>query len=83
MPRTHGYAPRGRRCYGVRDWHARGRINVLGALLSGVLLTVGLTTSNVDAFVGKTIHRIVFPEERKLSQTRRHKGDDRECRTRP
>lgn len=35
MPRTHGYA-------------ARGRVNALGALLRGVLLTVSLTTSNVD-----------------------------------
>lgn len=49
MPRTHGYSPRGRRCSGKHDWHARGRTNVLGALLSGVLLTVGLTCANVDA----------------------------------
>lgn len=49
MPRTHGYALRGQRCTGRHDWHARGRVNALGALLKGVLLTVGLTTSNVDA----------------------------------
>lgn len=49
MPRTHGYSPRGQRCIGHHDWHARGRINALGALLRGVLLTIGLTTSNVDA----------------------------------
>lgn len=49
MPRTHGYAPRGKRCFGKRDWNAKGRINVIGALLAGVLLSVGLTTSNVDA----------------------------------
>lgn len=49
MPRTHGYAPKGQRCAGVCDWHARGRTNVLGALLAGTLLTVGLTQSNVDA----------------------------------
>lgn len=49
MPRTHGYAPKGRRCQGVCDWHARGRTNVLGALLAGALLSVGLTQSNVDA----------------------------------
>ena len=51
MPRTHGYAPRGKRCFGAQDWHARGRVNVLGALLAGVLLTVGLTDGNVDADV--------------------------------
>ncbi len=49
MPRTHGHAPRGRRCSGLRDWQARGRVNVIGALLAGALVSVGLTTSNVDA----------------------------------
>ena len=49
MPRTHGYSPHGQRCAGKQDWHARGRVNVLGALLAGVLLTAGLTASNVDA----------------------------------
>lgn len=49
MPRTHGYAPRGTRCHGTRDWHAKGRINVIGALLAGTLPTVGLAASNVDA----------------------------------
>ena len=49
MPRTHGYAPRGKHCTGAQDWNARGRVNVLGALLAGTLLTVGLTASNVDA----------------------------------
>ena len=49
MPRTHGYAPKGERCHGSHDWQARGRINVIGALLAGVLLSVGLTEANVDA----------------------------------
>ncbi|MFV0385547.1 MAG: hypothetical protein ACK5L9_16385, partial [Paracoccus sp. (in: a-proteobacteria)] len=49
MPRTHGYSARGHRCPGTHDWQARGRTNVLGALLAGVLLTVGLTSANVDA----------------------------------
>lgn len=49
MPRTHGYAPRGSRCPSTQDWHARGRVNALGALLAGALLSVGLTTANVDA----------------------------------
>ena len=49
MPRPHGYAPRGKRCVGIHDWQAKGRINVIGALLAGTLLTVGLTTCNVDA----------------------------------
>lgn len=49
MPRTHGYARRGLRCMGLRDWQARGRINVIGAFLAGGLVSVGLTASNVDA----------------------------------
>ena len=49
MPRTHGYAPRGDRCTGKHDWNAKGRVNVIGALLAGVLLSVGLTGENVDA----------------------------------
>ena len=49
MPRTHGYAPRGDRCAGKHDWNAKGRVNVIGALLAGVLLSVGLTDENVDA----------------------------------
>lgn len=51
MPRMYGYAPRGQRCFGKHDWHAKGRVNALGALLAGVLLTVGLTTSNVDTAI--------------------------------
>ena len=49
MPRPHGYAPRGARCPGTRDWHAKGRVNAIGALLAGALISVGLTTANVDA----------------------------------
>jgi transposase len=49
MPRTHGYATKVQRCYGLQDWNAKGRINVIGALLVGALLTVGLTDSNVEA----------------------------------
>jgi len=49
MPRTHGYAPRGNRCPGKHDWNAKGRVNVIGALLAGMLLSVGLTNKNVDA----------------------------------
>lgn len=49
MPRLHGYAPRGQRCIGKHDWQAGRRVNALGALLRGVLLTVSLTTANIDA----------------------------------
>ncbi|MBX3326338.1 MAG: IS630 family transposase [Nitrospira sp.] len=51
MPRRHGYAPTGQRCHGVHNWHARGRTNVIGALIGKDLLTVGLFEANVDADV--------------------------------
>ena len=52
MPRTHGYALKGRRCFGVHNWGSKGRTNVIGALLGGVLLTVSLfqTTINTAIF---------------------------------
>ena len=49
MPRTHGYAPVGKRCFGVHDWQAKGRVNAIGALLGASLLTVGLFEANVNA----------------------------------
>jgi hypothetical protein len=48
MPRTHGYAPRGQRCYGKQAWEARGRTNAIGALLGSCLLTVRLFQNNID-----------------------------------
>ncbi len=49
MPRTHGYAPTGQRCYGLCDWQAGGRTNAIGALIGKTLLTVGLFQANVTA----------------------------------
>ena len=51
MPRRYGYSPVGQRCFGKRDWGAKGRTNVIGALLSGWLLTVTLLTGNVNSEV--------------------------------
>jgi len=42
MPRLCEYATKGTRCFGRHDWGAKGRTNVIGALLLGVLLTVSL-----------------------------------------
>ena len=52
MPRTQGYSRRGTRCYGVHNWHARGRVNAIGAILGLVFLTVTLFegTINSDIF---------------------------------
>ena len=49
MPRTHGYAPIGQRCYGKHDWGAKGRTNVIAAMLEHVLIAVTLFTCNINA----------------------------------
>lgn len=61
MPRTHGYAAAGARCYGRHDWQAKGRTNVIGALIGKVLLTTGLfdTTVNADVFYAWTVHDLL------------------------
>ena len=51
MPRTHGYAARGRRCYGIHDWGAKGRTNVIGALCMGILLTLSLFHSSINTAI--------------------------------
>ncbi len=51
MPRTHGYAQIGKRCYGSSDWHARGRVNVIGASINMELISVGLFDSYIDSDV--------------------------------
>lgn len=50
-PRMYGYSARGRRCYGKHDWGAKGRINVIGALLKGILLTASLFQTTIDTIV--------------------------------
>ena len=51
MPRTHGYALAGKRCFGTQNWQERGRTNAIGALVGKLLLTVGLFNTNVNAAV--------------------------------
>lgn len=51
MPRLHGYTPIGKRCFDKCDWHAKGRTNVIGALLASCLLTVTLFTGSINADV--------------------------------
>jgi len=62
MPRTHGYAEKGKRCYGIQDWGAKGRINVIGALIDTVLFAVGLFNCNVDNLVfGTWVTEFLLP----------------------
>ena len=51
MPRTHGYSDKGERCYGIRDWHAKGRVNAIGAIIKNQLLTVCLFDMNINSDV--------------------------------
>jgi transposase len=51
MPRTHGYAIKGQRCYGKHDWGAKGRTNVIAALIGATLIAVGLVNESVDTNV--------------------------------
>ena len=50
-PRTHGYSRKGARCYGQRDWHEKGRLNAIGAIIAFELITVRLWECTIDADV--------------------------------
>ena len=54
MRRTHGYSQRGERCFGSHDWNAKGRENVIGALLGANLIACGIVSSNIDIDVFNT-----------------------------
>ena len=49
MPRIHGYSLQGKRCYGKNDWHAKGRLNAIGAVIGFTLLTVCLFDTNINS----------------------------------
>lgn len=51
MPRTHGYSTTGERCYGELDWHAKGRVNVIGAIINNQLLTICLFDNTINSEV--------------------------------
>ena len=49
MPRTHGYSKKGRRCYGVHNWNAKGRTNAIGAIIGFTFLTAALFDANINS----------------------------------
>jgi transposase len=49
MPRTHGYAPVGKRVYGTHDWQIGKRTNAIGAIIGTQFLAVSLFECNIDA----------------------------------
>lgn len=51
-PRDSGYSAKGNRCYASKDWHARGRVNAIGAITNFRLFNSCLfdTYINSDVF---------------------------------
>ena len=82
MPRTHGYSKKGKRCFGTHDWGAKGRTNVIGALIAGTLLTVSLFQTNINTqiFNAWVIHDLIpkLPPESVvvMDNASFHKGKD-------
>ena len=51
MPRTHGYAQRGKRCYDEHNWQCKGRINAIGAIVGFMFITVALFEGSINSDV--------------------------------
>ncbi len=49
MCRTHGYADQGKRCFGTYDWHAKGRVNAIGAIIGMSFITLSLFSGNINS----------------------------------
>ena len=53
----------GERCSGIHNWHARGRINAIGALYENELLTVSLFDGSINSDVfGAWIRQDLLPK---------------------
>jgi len=50
-PRNNGYSLKGKRCYASKDWHARGRVNAIGAIIDFNLINVCLFDCYINADV--------------------------------
>lgn len=50
-PRENGYSLKGEKCYASKDWHARGRVNAIGAITNFKLFNVCLFECNIDSDV--------------------------------
>jgi transposase len=68
MPRMRGYSRIGNRCYGSCNWHARGRVNVIGASINMKLISICLFDAHIDSdiFYQWTID-FLLPELRQSS----------------
>ena len=52
-PRDRGYSLKGQRCYGIKNWHCRGSVNAIGAIMDFKVLTVCLFQTNINAEIFK------------------------------
>ena len=50
-PRTHGYSDKGKRCYGLHDWHAKGRVNAIGAIIRNSFIALSLFVGSINSDV--------------------------------
>lgn len=44
-----GYSFKGQKCYAKKDWHAKGRINAIGAIVDFKLFNVCLFDTNINS----------------------------------
>lgn len=51
MPRTHGYSAKGVRSYGTHDWHSKGRLNAIGAIIGMTFLTLSVFDCSINSDV--------------------------------
>ena len=49
--RDKGYSPMGQKCYAKKDWHARSRVNAIGAITDFKLFNVCLFNNYINADV--------------------------------
>ena len=82
MPRTRGYTEIGKRCYGLCDWHAKGRVNVIGAIIGLSFITVCLFERyiNSDIFYDwltqDLLPKIAWPSVIVMDNATFHKRND-------
>jgi transposase len=61
-PRRYGYSTVGQRCYGDHNWHEKGRLNAIGAIVNFELIAIDLWdgTINSDVFYA-WVHESLLP----------------------
>ena len=62
VPRRYGYSKVGDRCYGRYNWNAKGRENIIGALIKNSLTACGIVHGNIDSDTFNTwLEKILIP----------------------